>query len=224
MACPLCNDTGLIKKFEDGYENVYRCSCPIGIAKDKQLIVQKLQMANIYKEYWDKEIKDLQMQPQQSHSKYIHRIRETAENIKKYKENGLTLIIYGDSGVGKSMGVSLVLKHAIKNYNFDCFYITMTDLLSGILNDLNTADEVSFQEKVKEADILAIDDIGLTAMHKEFPIVTIETIVKARISNNKVTFLILKDGTMLHSTYRFLQKLIPESNIYNVTGVNGWLC
>ena len=134
------------------------------------------------------------------------------------------MVIFGNSGVGKTMGTSILLKHLLLTTNLDCYYTTMSDMLSTILKENNVEDDMSYFSMLKDMDVLVVDDIGLTSIQRtDFPAITINTLLKDRISNNKVTFLILLDGKLLENQYRFISKLVLPDNIYDVTGKNGWI-
>ena len=225
MLCTKCNDTGILRKIDsDGYDLFENfCDCKIGKEKEVGLIQYRLKKANVYEKYWGIQLSDLHAQPLDNHAKYIKKIKEIASNINNYINTGYTMIIYGNSGVGKTMGTSLLLKNCLLTTNYDCYYTTMPDMLTNILTDADIDPELSFFEKLKDVDILVIDDIGLTAVEKSFPIVTIETVLRDRMASKKLTFLILGNGQFLVNQYKFITKLIQPDNIYDVTGRNGWI-
>jgi len=222
MSCPKCKNLGIIcKKDNDGYELFsHYCDCEIGKAKETGLITYKLSNANIYEKYWKSTLSDLQAQPSEHHAKYIRKIKELATNIPE----GYTMVIYGNSGVGKTMGTSLLLKHYLLSTEYSCYYTTMPEMLSQILRDDSVDDELSFFTMLKDVDILVIDDVGLTAIQRtEFPAVTVNSLLRDRISSNKRTFVILTDGKLLENQYKFIAKLVSPNNIYDVIGKNGWI-
>jgi DNA replication protein DnaC len=221
MTCPICGGLGIIKKDDkDGYEIFVKyCECPIGRTKEAGLIHYKLAKANIYEKYWNMELDSLQKQPLEAHVKFVDKIKELTTNLPL----GYTLILYGDSGVGKTMGVSLLLKHILLNTALDCYFVTMPELLSSILRDVDITDELSYYDMLKEVDVLAIDDIGLTAIQKEFPQITVAQLLKDRMSSNRRTILIMSNSKLLTEQYKFITKIVPPSCFYDVPGKNGWL-
>ena len=98
--------------------------------------------------------------------------------------------IYGDSGTGKTLAASLLLKESIKR-GHKAKYIIWVDLLT---KKLSGKEAEEYLERIKNVDMLCIDEINNDALREsKFPQETLDTILKYRYSNKKPTILVLSN-------------------------------
>ncbi len=110
--CSKCSDSGYIT---DHGQFVSFCDCKIGHEVRNRIWEQKLIEAGILKDYWDLKFRDFIPQPHRTkHIDFVHSVEAYLKNIQHECENGRLWLIVGDAGVGKTLGVSLILKEAIK--------------------------------------------------------------------------------------------------------------
>lgn len=87
-------------------------------------------------------------------------IKEYLENVDKLVPFGLGFTLHGTIGSGKSLLCNLLLKHLIKQ-GYDGYFTTFSGLLEKFRSGFSSAEEKQwFYKRIKNAQILVIDDIG----------------------------------------------------------------
>ena len=85
---------------------------------------------------------------------------EFCDNIENAYENGLGMVLHGGNGTGKSMLSTMILKSALRKGK-SIRFITMAETVMKMKGKIsNPADEVFYEDKVKGADFLCLDNLG----------------------------------------------------------------
>jgi DNA replication protein DnaC len=138
----------------------------------------------------------------------------------KRTEGGIWLIV-GPAGVGKTLGVSLVLKEALKK-DYTCKYEVWGEMIDEAFLPI-TDQDVQAQQKQKTVDFLVIDDLGKDKIMKDsdFKKNLLEKLLKHRFSKKLPTILISTlDMAELYHKFPILNSMIAPSGISRVQGIN----
>ena len=141
--CPgLCNHTGWV----DGK----MCACMMEFAQ-----YVDLDEAGIDREYWDASFDTWKGDPL---AKDL--VERYVKQIDVAYDEGLGFLFWGNSGTGKTMLCSIILKTA-KASGRTIKFITMAELLDVLRKKISDESiEKSYIETVKEVDFLCIDNLG----------------------------------------------------------------
>lgn len=146
-ACDKCNHTGWIDGH--GYADVM-CQC---LSQFENYI--KLDEAGIDREYWNVSFNDWKGDEvaRSLVEKYI-------DKIDVAYEEGLGMVFWGNSGTGKTMLCSIVLKYAMRK-NYSVRFITMAELLDVLRKKIADEQvELFYEDNIKNVDFLCIDNLG----------------------------------------------------------------
>ena len=107
-----------------------------------------------------------------------------------YVNNGVSIILYGDLGVGKTMALTLLLKDLVKA-GYDCYSTTFTSMI-----DMFTAgwksreDQKLYQRRVTQSQILLLDDLGKEMKTStKLSESTFDSLLRTRVQNARPIFL-----------------------------------
>ena len=218
--CSKCNDVGYITTEKDGMKVfVSFCDCQTGQLLRKTGWTKKLEEAEILKAYHDFHFENFQVQSMcPSHVAFARDLEYYLQNIQKKHDEGKVWLICGTTGVGKTLGASLILKEALKK-DFTARYILWTDLIDKVFNEEDLVD------KLREVDFLVIDGLGHDKISKttnsRFVEDLLEKVVKYRFGNKVPTILISSiDPRELQRRFPVLISLLSPAQISLVEGVS----
>lgn len=128
-------------------------------------------------------------------NKVIHSI---LINPIKWANQGRSLYLYGDVGVGKTLGATTILKQYAKKLSdkdvfpeLPIFYISLPDFLNECKRDIGRTREdlvaPTLTERIKSADIAVLDEIGSIKALSEYEKNMLFEIVDARTREMKAT-------------------------------------
>lgn len=109
-------------------------------------------------------------------------------------DNGLSMVLYGPNGCGKTMSALHVLAHAIED-GYEGYYLNFKDFL----RDYNRHFHAYFDEDVQlkeyidyiyNCDMLVLDEVGKESNTTENVVSAFESLIKHRVSMDKSTILI----------------------------------
>ena len=114
-----------------------------------------LYAAGIDREYWDVSFDDWKGDPL---AKDL--VERYVKNIDVACNEGLGFLFWGNSGTGKTMLCSIILKEAMKK-KYSIKFITMAELLDVVRKKIGDESvEKMYNETIKEIDFLCIDNLG----------------------------------------------------------------
>ncbi len=108
----------------------------------------------------------------------------TKKFLKKEYHQGI--YIYGGFNTGKTIFLNALANYAIKN-NRSIIFLTSLDLLDFLLKNIEKSNELNYEiiNKMKEVDLLLIDDLGQEKMNNWF-LSIIYQILDYRLKNKKI--------------------------------------
>lgn len=151
-------------------------------------------------------------------------VLEYALEAERYVSAGIGLILHGDSGTGKTLLLTLLLKRLLE-LGYDGYFTQFNDLLDSYTAGWRDAEESEwFTKRVRNAGILVVDDIGKESKGRENVTSPLfDMVIRHRVANDKPT-LITTNYSMdeLRAGYGgAVMSLLAESCLdYRVTGTD----
>jgi len=140
-----CGGTGYLPAEVSG--QIYRCGCMIVFRYLKELI-----KANIAQDYWSISFDNLKLDP------LIRKIIGVyMKNIKRARQNGLGLVLFGQNGTGKTSVMSEIAKLAIV-LGYDVRYFTLSSYVDAVYSK-----DSARQDYYENGDFLMIDELDKKA-------------------------------------------------------------
>ena len=150
--CTKCKHSGIL--------NNQSCEC----MKKYEYYVTLL-FCGIEEEYWDLTLDDFKGDKLAKGT-----IVDYIDNLKNAFEYGLSLGLSGSHGVGKTLASALILKAAL-DVKYTIYSISLAELLKLIKKPFSEEDTESirlYNDKIKNADFLVVDDLGDEYTPKDF--------------------------------------------------------
>lgn len=179
--CPSCHGTKVVTV--DGVD--WECNCADQIQRHKHytsagigINYQQLSWGNWHNTKFD-----------------ISQLDDYRDNIDKYINNGIGIILHGPNGSGKSFICTMILKDLIRKHNKRCYMIKAKDLVDMVREGWSTPrNKEILNYKITNADVLFIDDPGKELIdannwNDKHAKMTIEGIIRERVQSNKAIFL-----------------------------------
>lgn len=162
------------KDFEDYYGH------PAGWKKFKPIIDKW------NKDHWDQPNMQIHLNYQEA-NELIKQIAEYVKNIDNAKRKGISIMLAGNNGSGKTLLAAAILKAAIRRG----FSAQMTSL-GGIIQTYTDGwgdprKRVIFDERVKNSDFLLIDDVGkeYQAKNSDLTEIMFDNLIRYRVFRRK---------------------------------------
>ncbi len=217
--CPRCRDTG--------YSDGQRCSCFLKEAadllsegRDITSVLEKENFSHFQLDYYSDRIRS------ESTGKTA---RETAEDamfkaiafIEKIGEPDNHLLIYGDTGVGKTylshciLAEAMARKYATLYFTAYDFFEIMADAKFTRSNGQETSDAA-----ILSSDLLIIDDLG-TELGNSFTASSLFRVVNERILSNKSTIIstnLMPDELSDRYTERITSRIFSHYSLIKLIG------
>lgn len=134
-------------------EKIYNeCSCKNGSCiscQKKSSRIDRYAIAGIPTIYWSSSFKDFIGDPN-----FANIFRDKLKDINNIYDNGISMILVGSLGVGKTYSICCLLKLAIVS-DYKSIYTTMADIVNRVIKD-NSGE---YLHSLLEADFLAIDEL-----------------------------------------------------------------
>lgn len=160
--CPICRDTG----FTDGH----KCSCFTAAATDLLYrqssirdVLQKENFSSFRLDYYsDQTDPRLGISPRDNMRAVLQVCRQF---IDSFEEKGGNLLLYGDTGVGKTFLINCIAKELL-DAGFSCIYFTAPQLVDIMERSAfgRREDEDDYEQDaggyIFDCDLLIIDDLG----------------------------------------------------------------
>ncbi len=221
--CKKCHDTGYI-----GQE---RCSC----YKDKfihmlykqsnlEAILEKENFSTFTLEYYSKEKSGDAPSPYNNASNILDKIKSYVENFGRKDRKCSNLLIYGDTGLGKTFLTHCIAKQLLDE-GYKVFYLSSNQLFEDILGAYimrNKKELEDLYNHVFECDLLIIDDLG-TEYTNGFVCSQLFELINDRKQNQLATiFSTNLEMPDLRDTYseRVMSRFIADYTVFNIYGDN----
>ena len=154
------------------YPNQRRNPNSIILSRGENIVYIKkeftLKEYGIYKRFKDitfSEIERIGLPNNPSIRKNYRIVKDYAKHIYENIENGVGLFMLGDCGTMKTTMSIAVMRELIDDnvdYPPSCYFISMTNLLDTIfsMNNASKEEAARFERKIRNTDLLVIDDLG----------------------------------------------------------------
>ena len=161
-------------------------SCQSCILRNK--LSDRYYEANIPMDYWDKSISDFK-----GDKNLTNMYNEYAANPKDSFKNGISLVLKGMHGVGKTFFSSLILKKMV-SVGYTALYTTLSDTVN-VLTCAKSQDKFDASRELKMVDFLVLDEFdsrffAATESSADLYGRILESIIRIRLQNNMSTILI----------------------------------
>jgi len=177
--CPLCNDTGFV--------GINMCSClkkivAMGAFKDSGIgeLVKKQSFESFSFDFYSGEAL--------KHAKNnFDTLKSFAENFKQ--GNGMSFILMGDTGLGKTHLSTSVAKVVIEK-GFSVAYDTVNEIMADFEAQRfrGSVSEDEIRKRYYDSDLLIIDDLGCEIIN-QFTVSVVYNLVNTRINNGLSTII-----------------------------------
>ena len=155
----------------DKFNSMFNCEC-FKIYK----WVKDLYYSKIPKDYWMLDLDNLKIK-----NLYKQFVKKYINNLDNAIENGMGMMFSGEKrGIGKTSCISIIGKEAIKK-GYDVYYV----IAQNIIDDTFT-DDKNIIERIKNCDLLLIDELDKIIMKKESNVPKIlENLLRVLLPNKK---------------------------------------
>lgn len=159
---------------------------PAKIGRGMKLTHERMKKAGIFELWWNKNLKDFE-----GNEKVVKKVKKYLDKIIFCYKEGIGLILFSKiRGTGKTMLMMEVCKEYLRKDKGVqvCSLAALTDLFA---NGWTNADEkIRFKNRVKEIDVLAVDDLGKGLVGRaNLAKIILDSILRYRVQRKKVTLL-----------------------------------
>lgn len=136
-------------------------------------------------------------------------IKQYSDNLSNAKKNGISLVLYGANGTGKTLLAVSVLKEAMLQ-GMSCQMTSLGGLIECYTDGwTNRERREEFNEKIKNVDFLLIDDVGKEYRSKSSDLIEVafDNLIRYRTFRNK-PFIITTNTDMSRLQTAYGQSLI----------------
>lgn len=151
----------------------------------------------------------------------VDAVKEWKKHYEWNVRNGIGLTLMGGYGTGKTLLATLLLKDLVANVGLNGMMVTFTELIAAMTAGWSSTEErVWFVKRVKNADVLLIDDVGqefkrtdLEATQFSTPLAqaAFDEVLRHRLANAKTTFITTNlDWSRLHTYGSNVMSLLQE--------------
>ncbi len=224
FACTKCGDMGAV----DGE----KCSCYVNKIIDKLYLESNL--ANILNkenfdtfslEYYSDEIPSgMEQSSKDNITQILRRSKEFAEGFDTKKTERGNILIYGESGLGKTFLSNCIAK-AVLDKGHSVLYLSAAELLDTVVGGYimqNKSELETLYNYVYNCELLIIDDLG-TEFTNNFVLTQLFEIINKRDLSGKST-LISTNLNMKNLrdryTERVLSRIVANYTVFNIYGDN----
>jgi len=154
-----------------GFDAINKCEC-----FKKFVYIKELVHSKIPRDYWMLSLKRMQI-----NNIYKQYIKKYVNNLDNAIESGLGLMYCGPKrGIGKTTSMSIIGKEAIKR-GYEVFYVIAQNII-----DDRFSEEKNILERIKECDLLLIDELDKIIMRNESNIPKqLENLLREILPNKK---------------------------------------
>lgn len=222
--CAKCQDTGYIGQ--------NKCSCFIEhiinalyLQSNLKNVLEKENFDTFNMEYYSKDIpSDKQYSPYDNIQKILVRSKEFIEAFDSKKQPKENLLIYGETGLGKTFLTNCIAK-AVLDKGHSVLYLSANELFEQVLGGylMNQKNELEDLYKyIYNSELLIIDDLG-TELTNNFVLSQLFEIINQRHISGLAT-LISTNLSMkqLRDKYseRIMSRIVANYTVFNIYGDN----
>lgn len=150
----------------------------------------------------------------------VAKVKDYLAHSDAYVEAGCGLILYGSMGSGKTLLTMLALKEL--SCHWDCYFTTFAELIDTFTAGWHDPEDKRwFYRRIKNAGVLAIDDVGREQKGANFPRSTLDEVLRHRVAASRPTIITtnlnLEDLQRGYGT-NIMSLLHERSTTYRFTG------
>lgn len=222
--CQICQDTG--------YVNQQKCTCfmnkiidALYLQSNLKSILSKENFNTFSMEYYSKELpSDRQYSPYENISNILERSKDFIHRFKEKKSERGNLLIYGETGLGKTFLTNCIAKELLDN-GHSVLYLSAGELFESVLAGYIMNQKFELEDLYRyiyNSELLIIDDLG-TELTNNFVLSQLFEIINKRETAGLST-LISTNLTMkqLRDRYseRIMSRIIANYTVFNIYGDN----
>jgi DNA replication protein DnaC len=140
------------------------------------------------KRHWEASFESINNVPENGDPPLKDTVKRYFEKIDEMTTRGVGLLLYGKNGTGKTSASCVVLKE-MRRRAYSTMFVEAAELKSAVFKDIGFDDNETLWERMKEVDVLVIDDIG-KGMHDNTGAFAriVDELIRHRSSNCRITW------------------------------------
>lgn len=167
--CPICKDTGYVEADSSNTAPVKKCSCftdqivsGLYIQSNLSRILEKENFDTFDLSYYSTQKNGQQYSPHENISSILKKSKEFASGFDSKTENRGNILIYGETGMGKTFLTNCIAKELLDN-GHSVLYLSANELFEKVLGGFVMKEQKELEDLyrfVYNSELLIIDDLG----------------------------------------------------------------